>query len=159
MTESVWRRASSRISLPCSSAVTLAEAEARRLDDNHVGTEHIMLGLLAVDGCQAASALAELSVRRESFESVLQAEEGQSPEGPIPFAPRGLRILDVAIVEADGLADQKIGTAHILLGVVSESLEWSKPGPHHLRTVAEKLGFTLDDVRRTATASPERVEF
>jgi ATP-dependent Clp protease ATP-binding subunit ClpC len=158
MAASLWERASSRISRPCRDAVTLAEAEARRLDNYHVGTEHIVLGLLAQDGCQAASALAELGVTREAFEGVLESEEGTSPEGPIPMTPRALRILDLAVVDADDLGDLKIGTAHVLLGTVDESLEWTKPGPHHLKKVGERLGFMFDDVRRAAIASRERVE-
>ena len=66
------------------------------------------------------------------------------------MTPRALRILEMAVAEADRLGDETIRTVHVLLGVVDESLEWTQPGPHHLRKAGERLGFTLEDVRLTA---------
>jgi ATP-dependent Clp protease ATP-binding subunit ClpA len=158
MTNSLWERSSSRISRSGREAIALADVEARRLDDNHVGTEHIVLGLLALQDCQAAGVLASLGVTSDAFAGVLEPEEGRSPEGPIPLTPRADRILEIAAEEADRLGDETISTAHVLLGVVGESLEWTKPGPHHLREAGRRLSFTLEDVRRAATASREQVE-
>lgn len=139
-------------------AIASAEQEARKLDDNHVGTEHIVLGLLAQLGSQAATALTALGVSRTEFLLVLNAEEGTSPVGDIPMTPRAIRILELSIHEAGRLGDEVVGTAHLLLGVVGESLEWLEPGPHHLRSVGERLGFTLEDVRQAAVESRAATE-
>ncbi len=67
----------------------LAEEAARARDDNHVGTEHIVLGLLA-GAPDVAAALSEIGITRARFEAQPFDEPGTSPEGPIPLTPRSL---------------------------------------------------------------------
>jgi ATP-dependent Clp protease ATP-binding subunit ClpA len=150
MTGRLWERSRSRLSASCRSIESRAQGEARQRDDNHVGTEHIVLALISQTNGSAASALAALHLGREDFVSVLDDEEGVSPDGTIPMTPRARRILELAVGEADRLGDETIRTFHVLLGVVDESLKWRQPGPHHLRTAGERLGFTLEDVREMA---------
>jgi ATP-dependent Clp protease ATP-binding subunit ClpC len=124
-----------------------AQTEARLADDNHVGTEHIVLAILALEQSVGARALRKLGITREVFLAQLYDEDGSSPPGRIPHTPRADRILALAAEVADG----SVTSGHILLGVVAESKEWQsggRPGPHHLREAAAAVGKTLEDVRR-----------
>src|SRR4051812_42622750 len=69
-----------------------AQSEARALDDNHVGTEHITLGLFSLGRSRALDALHAAGVTRETYLSVLDDEAGPSPEGPIPYTLRSMMI-------------------------------------------------------------------
>jgi ATP-dependent Clp protease ATP-binding subunit ClpC len=127
--------------------VELAQREARLADENHVGTEHIVLAILALEQSAGARALRELGITREVFVAQLYEEEGSSPPGRIPHTPRTDRILALAAEVADG----PITSGHLLLGVVAESEEWQasgRPGPHHLREAATAVGKSLEDVQR-----------
>lgn len=127
-----------------------AEQQARILDDNHVGTEHMVLGLLADQRGLPARILESLGITRESFLRQLDDEEGHSPAGPIPLSPRASKVIALAGAEADRLGHRAVTTAHLLLGVIDESELWSasgKAGPHHLKRTAEATGHTLTDVR------------
>jgi ATP-dependent Clp protease ATP-binding subunit ClpC len=120
------------------------------LDENHVGTEHVVLGLLADHEGIAATALTSLGITRRVFLRQLHEEKGDSPVGRIPITPRALKIIALAGVEADHFGHRFISTGHVLLGVVRESEEWAasgKAGPHHLQKAAETVGHTLADVR------------
>jgi ATP-dependent Clp protease ATP-binding subunit ClpA len=128
-----------------------AEAEARARDDNHVGTEHLVLGLYAVGDTTARRALESLGISRQVFASQLECEEGPSPSGTIPLTPRAEMILGLAGVEANGAASGEVQPEHLLLGVIWESEKWQasgQAGPHHLRAAAEAVGVTLADIKR-----------
>src|SRR5262249_33685903 len=127
------------------------EAEARARDDNHVGTEHLVLGLYALGETTARCALESLGINRQVFTDQLEYEEGPSPTGVIPLTPRAHMILGLAGVEATGTASGEVQPEHVLLGVIQESEKWQasgQAGPHHLRAAAEAVGVTLGDIER-----------
>jgi Clp amino terminal domain, pathogenicity island component len=103
--------------------VVLAQEEARLLNHNYVGTEHILLGLIHEGEGVAAKALESLGI---SIEAVRQQGEkiigqGQrAPSGYIPFTPRVKKVLGLSLRESIGLGDNYVGTEHILLGLIRE---------------------------------------
>ena len=104
-------------------AVVLAQSEARELRHDYIGTEHLLLGLLAVDDGAAARALASVAVTRDDVRAQVQriVGAGDAPvAGQIPFTPRAKKALESALKEAVALRDHEIRTEHILLGVVKQ---------------------------------------
>ena len=124
-------------------AVVLSQEEARLLNHNHIGTEHILLGLIhEVEGV-AAKALESLGIKLESVRG--QVEEivgpgGSSPSGHIPFTPRAKQVLELSLREALALGHNYIGTEHILLGLIRE-------GEGVAAQVLAKVGADLARVR------------
>jgi ATP-dependent Clp protease ATP-binding subunit ClpA len=103
--------------------VVMAQEEARLLGHGHIGTEHILLGLLAEGDGLAAQALATLEISldaaREQVAEIIGEGTGQ-PSGHIPFTPRTKKVLELSLREAQRLGDSYIGTEHILLGMARE---------------------------------------
>jgi len=103
--------------------VVLAQEEAHQLGHGYIGTEHILLGLLAEGDGLAAQALASLDITldasRELVVEILGEGTGQ-PAGHIPFTPRTKKVLELSLREAQRLGDNYIGTEHILLGMARE---------------------------------------
>ncbi|MGD0936186.1 MAG: Clp protease N-terminal domain-containing protein, partial [Streptosporangiaceae bacterium] len=100
--------------------VVLAQEEARMLNHSHIGTEHILLGLIREGGGVAAKAVESLGIsleaaRRQVGEIVVQGQ--QAPSGHIPFTPRAKKVLELSLREALQLGHNYIGTEHILLGL------------------------------------------
>jgi ATP-dependent Clp protease ATP-binding subunit ClpA len=124
--------------------VVLAQEEARVLNHNYIGTEHILLGLLREGDGVAAKALESLGI---SLETVRQQVEGiigqgqQAPSGHIPFTPRAKKVLELSLREALQLGHNYIGTEHILLGLIHE-------GHGVAAQVLVRLGAGLDRVRQ-----------
>lgn len=121
-----------------------AQTQSRQLDDNHVGTEHVVLGVLATDR-DIAAALAGVGITEDIFRAQLFDEDGPSPEGKIPLTVRAMMILSFAQSAAtdDGGA---ISPRHLMLGVIAESRDWRKrgfDGPHHLEEAAAAAGTNL----------------
>jgi ATP-dependent Clp protease ATP-binding subunit ClpA len=103
--------------------VVRAQEEARRLHHNYIGTEHILLGLLAVPDGHAVRALEGfgLSLNGARDEVVAMVGTGKSePTGHIPFTPRAKKTLELSLREAMQLHHHYIGTEHILLGLIRE---------------------------------------
>jgi ATP-dependent Clp protease ATP-binding subunit ClpC len=105
--------------------VVLAQEEARGLGHQHIGTEHLLLGVLREEDGIAARALRALGVqfdraRAHVLELVGPGEPGGT-SGQIPFTPRGKKVLELSLREALALHHDYIGTEHILLGLVRES--------------------------------------
>src|SRR5262250_2567666 len=103
--------------------VVQAQEQARSLGHDHIGTEHILLGLLSEGEGLAAQALAALeisldAVRDQVVEIVGEGTSQQS--GHIPFTPRTKKVLELSLREAQRLGDSYIGTEHILLGLARE---------------------------------------
>lgn len=143
-------RATLRLSNEARACLDLAQTEARLRDDNHVGTEHIVIGLMAHPETRAASTLLALGITRDLFLAQLHSEDGQSQEGLIPLTPRANMILSLAADEADARGRTSVGASELLLGVIAESERWEalgKAGPHHLRSAAQAVGLTLPDIR------------
>ena len=125
--------------------VVLAQEEARLLNHNYIGTEHILLGLLNEGEGIAAQALESLdidlaSVREEVVKIIGQGQ--QSPSGHIPFTPRAKKVLELSLREALQLGHNYIGTEHTLLGLIRE-------GEGVAAQVLQQLGAELQKVRQT----------
>ncbi len=125
--------------------VVLAQDEARNLNHNYIGTEHILLGLIAEGEGVAARALESMDISldavREQVEEIIGHGQ-QSPTGHIPFTPRAKKVLELSLREALQLNHQYIGTEHILLGLIRE-------GEGVAAQVLVKLGADLGRVRNT----------
>jgi ATP-dependent Clp protease ATP-binding subunit ClpC len=104
--------------------VVLAQEEARMLDHDYIGTEHILLALIGAGGGVAAQALESLGVTEETARQQVEEITGRGQAGPvrghIPFTPRAKKILQLSLREAIALGHGFIGTEHILLGLVRE---------------------------------------
>ena len=105
--------------------VVLAQDEARMLDHNYIGTEHILLGLIHEGEGVAAKALESLgisldAVRQQVEEIIGRGQQQQPPSGHIPFTPRAKKVLELSLREAQQLGHTYIGTEHILLGLIRE---------------------------------------
>jgi ATP-dependent Clp protease ATP-binding subunit ClpA len=103
--------------------VVLAQEEARLLNHNYIGTEHILLGLIREGQGVAGRALESLGISLEAVR--LQVEQiigrgQQAPSGHIPFTPRAKKVLELSLREAHQLGHNYIGTEHILLGLIRE---------------------------------------
>ena len=103
-------------------AVVLAQEEARELGHDHVGTEHILLGMLRDGTGVAASALISLGITREAARDAVAATVSRSEamQERIPFTARAKRSLELALREALQLGCDYIGTEHILLGLIHD---------------------------------------
>jgi ATP-dependent Clp protease ATP-binding subunit ClpC len=103
--------------------VVAAQEEARRLDHDYVGTEHLLLGLTGVSEGLAVKVLESLgialdAIRQRVEESVDRGE--QTPSGSIRFTSQAKTVLELSLREAQALGDSYIGTEHILLGLIRE---------------------------------------
>jgi ATP-dependent Clp protease ATP-binding subunit ClpC len=123
--------------------VVLAQEEARMLNHNYIGTEHLLLGLIQEGEGVAAQALDALGISLEDARRDIEEIIGQGPAVPtghIPFTPRAKKVLEFALREALQLGHNYIGTEHILLGLVRE-------GEGVAAQVLQKLGADLARVR------------
>ena len=103
--------------------VVLAQEEARNLNHNYIGTEHILLGLIHEGEGVAAQALEAMGISLESVREHVEEIIGQgteAPSGHIPFTPRAKKVLEYSLREALQLGHNYIGTEHILLGLIRE---------------------------------------
>jgi hypothetical protein len=103
--------------------VVLAQEEARLLNHDYIGTEHILLGLIHEEEGVAARALTELGISLETIRLEVEQRIGRGetvPSGHIPFTPRAKKVLELSLREALQLGHNYIGTEHILLGLVRE---------------------------------------
>ena len=103
--------------------VVLAQDEARALNHNYIGTEHLLLGLIHEGEGVAAKALESMDVTLDKARAqvVEIIGEGQSaPSGHIPYTPRAKKVLELSLREALQLSHNYIGTEHILLGLLRE---------------------------------------
>src|SRR2546425_1021836 len=124
--------------------VVLAQEEARMLNHNYIGTEHIMLGLIHEGEGVAAKALESLNISLEAVRQQVEEIIGQgqaAPTGHIPFTPRAKKVLELSLREALQLGHNYIGTEHILLGLIRE-------GEGVAAQVLQKLGADLNRVRQ-----------
>ena len=124
--------------------VVLAQEEARLLNHNYIGTEHLLLGLIRESEGIAAKALVSLGVEldavREQVEEIV-GRGAREPSGHIPFTPRAKKVLELSLREALQLGHNYIGTEHILLGMIRE-------GEGVAAQVLVRLGADLNRVRQ-----------
>src|SRR6187431_921132 len=124
--------------------VVLAQEEAKMLNHNYIGTEHILLGLIHEGEGVAAKALESLGISLDAVREQVQDIIGQGqqqPTGHIPFTPRAKKVLELSLREALQLGHNYIGTEHILLGLIRE-------GEGVAAQVLVKLGADLSRVRQ-----------
>src|SRR5499425_1156762 len=124
--------------------VVLAQEEARMLNHNYIGTEHILLGLIGEGEGVAAKALESLGISLEAVRRQVEKIIGQgqqAPAGHIPFTPRAKKVMELASREALQLGHNYIGTEHILLGLIRE-------GEGVAAQVLVQLGADLNRVRQ-----------
>src|SRR6201996_649868 len=124
--------------------VVLAQEEARMLNHNYIGAEHILLGLIHEGEGVAAKALESLGISLEAVRQQVEEIIGQGqqePSGHIPFTPRAKKVLELSLREALQLGHNYIGTEHILLGLIRE-------GDGVAAQVLVKLGADLNRVRQ-----------
>jgi ATP-dependent Clp protease ATP-binding subunit ClpA len=128
--------------------VVLAQEEARMLNHNYIGTEHILLGLIHEGEGVAAKALESLGISldavRQQVEEII-GQGQQAPSGHIPFTPRAKKVLELSLREALQLGHNYIGTEHILLGLIRE-------GDGVAAQVLIRLGADLNRVRQQIIA-------
>jgi ATP-dependent Clp protease ATP-binding subunit ClpA len=124
--------------------VVLAQEEARMLNHNYIGTEHILLGLIHEGEGVAAKALTSLGISLEAVRQQVEEIIGRGQEalsGHIPFTPRAKKVLELSLREALQLGHNYIGTEHILLGLIRE-------GEGVAAQVLVRLGADLNRVRQ-----------
>jgi ATP-dependent Clp protease ATP-binding subunit ClpC len=123
--------------------VVYAQEEARMLNQNYIGTEHLLLGLIREREGVAAKALESLSISLDEVRSQVEDLIGKGtyvPTGHIPFTPRAKKVLELSLREALQLGHNYIGTEHILLGLIRE-------GEGVAAQVLINLGADLERVR------------
>ncbi len=125
--------------------VVLSQEEARLLNHNYIGTEHVLLGLIHEDSGIAARALGRMGIHLEAVRGQVIAIIGQGSQvesGHIPFTPRAKKVMELSMRESLQLGHNYIGTEHLLLGLIRE-------GEGVGAQVLYKLGADLHSVRKT----------
>jgi len=127
--------------------VVCAQEEARGLDQNYIGPEHILLGLVREGDGVAVKALESLGISpdviRQRVEEIIGRGQ-HTPSGHIPFTPRAKKVMELSLRESQRLGHHYIGTEHILLGLISE-------GDGVAAQVLTSLGAEHDRVQEQAT--------
>jgi ATP-dependent Clp protease ATP-binding subunit ClpC len=126
--------------------VVLAQEEARLLNHNYIGTEHILLGLISEGEGVASKTLEQLGISLDAVRARVEAiigEGGGAPSGHIPFTPRSKKVLELSLREALQLGHNYIGTEHILLGLIREG---EGVGAQVLVTLGADLSRVRDEV-------------
>ena len=122
----------------------LARKQADSFNHGYVGTEHILLGLIALGHGVAINALQSVGVDFDSVKLEIEKAAGTGPEtktiGNIPFTPRAKKVLALSANEARNLGHSYVGTEHILLGLLRE-------GEGIAARVLENLGVDLEEIR------------
>ena len=133
----------------------LADQEAQRLNDDYVGTEHILLGLIREGRGVAVNALQSLAVDPRTIpldvEKLLPRNSAKTTVTQLPKTPRAKKVIEYAIEEAQDLGDKDVGTQHILVGMlrVQESIA---------TRVLTNLGLKLENMRTAIQAVSQQTE-
>ena len=122
----------------------LARKEADRLNHNFVGTDHLLLGLIALGQGVAVNVLLKLGIDLDTARKEVEKQVGRGPEqktiGRIPYTPRVKKVLALAAKSARKLSHTYVGTEHILLGILEE-------GDGVAARVLQNLGINLEQTR------------
>ncbi|HJT57129.1 MAG TPA: Clp protease N-terminal domain-containing protein [Ktedonobacteraceae bacterium] len=124
--------------------LSLAQEEAQRFQHNYIGTEHLLLGLVAEGDGVAAKVLRNLGVELARIRSAVEFIIGRGDRivlGQIGLTPRAKKVVELAVDEARRLNHHYIGTEHLLLGLIRE-------GEGIAAGVLESFGLNLERVRR-----------
>ena len=126
-------------------SLAFARKEADRFYSNLVGTEHLFLGVTRIEQSTAVSVLARLGVSpdvaRTEVEKMVDTQPVHSTAGNIPYTPRLKKVIALAAKEARALNHSRVGTEHILLGLIIE-------GDGIAARVLKELGVDSENVRR-----------
>jgi ATP-dependent Clp protease ATP-binding subunit ClpC len=127
----------------------LARKEAEQFNHNYVGTEHVLLGLVALGSGVAVSALQSMGIDLQGLRMEVEKAVGSGGDtkmaGNIPFTPRAKKVLALATSEARSLSHSYVGTEHILLGLLRE-------GEGIAARVLENMGIDLEEAREEIMA-------
>ena len=135
--------------------IVMAQEEARALEHNYIGTEHLLLGLLDIDDAIAAKVLSSLGVDSDRTRAEVEAIVGRGtepPSGHIPFTPRAKATLEQSLRAALRLGHNYIGTEHILLGLTTQEEGVA------MRVLQEKAGVTADSIEAKVTEALTQLE-
>ena len=125
--------------------MALANQEAQRLDHAHLGTEHVLLGLIKEGSGVGANVLKNFDIDlkkvRVEVEKLAQKKGDSSPSGKLPQTPRTKQVIGYAIEEARSLSHNYVGTEHLLLGLIRETEGIASK-------VLQSLGLKLEEVRQ-----------
>jgi hypothetical protein len=133
--------------------VVTAQEEARMLGHNHIGSEHLLLGLLHEESGVAARVLAADGITVEAARTQVEELAGpgsKSPAGHIPFTQRARKVLELSLREALEQRQRFIGTEHILLALLRDSGDVGAQ-------VLERLGGSLAALRQRVLAEARAV--
>ena len=121
-----------------------AKAEAQRLNNEYIGTEHVLLGLVQEGSGVAANVLRNMNIDlkriRAEIEKIVKGNPTIVMQGNLPFTPRAKKVLELAVEEASNLGHNYIGTEHLLLGLIKENEGIAA-------RVLLNLGVKLEEVR------------
>ena len=124
-------------------AVQLAAREADRFNHPYIGTEHLLLGLVALGEGVAVEVLEELGVALDDVRIAVERMVGFGGEtktkGELPYTPRTKKVLQLAVAEAHAMQQQQAGTEHLLLALLRE-------GEGVAAQVLQSLNVRLDEV-------------
>ncbi len=124
--------------------LVLAQEEAKRLNHNFIGTEHILLGLVREGSGIAARALQNLDIElvrvRSEVEKIIGKGDKAQVQG-ISYTPRAKKVIELAIEEGQNLGHNYVGTEHLLLGLLRE-------GEGIAAQVLTNLGIDLKKARK-----------
>ena len=133
-----------RFSEDARKSLSAARQAAQAFRHDYIGTEHMLLGVIASDGTVAAVALRKLGVDaarvRDEVNEIVKVGNHAETMGQLPFTPRGKRVLGLTLEEAREIGHKHIGTGHLLLGLLRE-------GEGIAAQVLTRLGVTLDKAR------------
>lgn len=122
--------------------IVQAQHEARKMGHNFVGTEQLLLGMMAEGENQAASALSDIAINLDEARHAVEQVIGHGSgfvDDDIPFTPRAKRVFELAFNEADKLGDESIEPKHLLIGIMRE-------GDGVAAAVVRKLAHSKDDI-------------
>lgn len=125
--------------------IVLAQEQARMLNHNYIGTEHLLLGMLSQDTGVPVQALSELNVSLDAVQRRVVKIVGagaRPPSGHIRFTPRAKKILGLSLREALRIRNNDIGSEHLLLALLSEREAMAA-------RILVELGVDLDAARAT----------
>ena len=146
-----------RFTAPARQMVVFAQDEARLLEHNYIGSEHLLLGLLRAEEGVAAGVLNDLGITLERVRDVVRigGPSAELPSGQIPFTPRAKKVLELALREAFAFRDGYITTAHILLALTRVGESRAARILFDLGADAEHIGGEVLRVRSTTGGSWE----
>ncbi|MCZ6692259.1 MAG: hypothetical protein O7H41_21970 [Planctomycetota bacterium] len=136
-----------RFTLRALTVLGFARQEALRLKHEYIGTEHILLGLLREGGGRAAMVLKILgqdpNTIQAKIETIAQPGTLRVRAGNLPITKQALMVLELSVSEAVGFGHTRVGSAHVLLGLIGE-------GEGVAGQVLQSLGVSADAVRKHA---------